>query len=340
MAAYGIDGKERWKLPLGPFKNFYGMGASPILDGELLILVCDQQSKSFVLAVDRKTGARRWEIERSGASVGWATPMVFRPSQGPAQLIVLGSSRVDGYYLATGEPLWWMPVGSMGALGTPVASYDTVFVSTSGSGEPWMPVFESELAALDKDHDGRLSSTEFLADQDLSEHFGWVDADGDNFITAGEWNEARSMGVGESGAVAIRADKARGKLDPKSAAWRFKKNLPYIPAPLVFGDVFYMVRDGGIITALDAATGRLLKQGRNGAAIGEYYASPVAADGKVYLASVEGKITVLKAGAGWQVLATNDLDDEVHATPALSEGRIYVRTHSALYCFGLSRQAH
>ena len=99
-----------------------------------------------------------------------------------------------------------------------------------------------------------------------------------------------------------------------------------------------MVRDGGIITALEPATGKLLKEGRNREAMGEYHASPVAADGKVYLASVEGKITVLGGGSAWQVLATNDLGQEVHATPALSGGRIYVRTRAAVYCFGVDHQ--
>jgi outer membrane protein assembly factor BamB len=97
-----------------------------------------------------------------------------------------------------------------------------------------------------------------------------------------------------------------------------------------------MVRDGGIITPLDATTGRLLKDGHTREAPGEYYSSPVAADGKVFLANSEGKITVLKAAAEWEVLQVNDLADEVHATPALGEGRTYVRTRTALYCFGAS----
>ena len=105
----------------------------------------------------------------------------------------------------------------------------------------------------------------------------------------------------------------------------------------LYRDVYFMVRDGGIVTSLDAATGRLLKEGRTREAMGEYYSSPVAADGKVFLASSEGKITVLKAAAEWEVLRVNDLADEVHATPALSEGRIYVRTHGALYCFATIR---
>jgi outer membrane protein assembly factor BamB len=79
----------------------------------------------------------------------------------------------------------------------------------------------------------------------------------------------------------------------------------------------------------------LLKEGRTRDALGEYYASPVAADGKVFLASTEGKITVLKAAAQWEVLRVNDLGEDVHATPALSEGRIYVRTRGMLYCFGV-----
>jgi len=334
LAAYTHDGKDRWTLPLGPFKNFYGMAASPILAGEMLLLICDQNRGSFMLAVDRKTGRQRWKADRPAASVGWATPMIWRPSQGPAQVIALGSTRVDGYDLETGEPRWWMPVASEGGVGTPVAFGDLVMVSTTGSGEPWMPTFESQLKAYDKDQDGRLSQAEFAVDKGLGEHFGWIDADGDKFVTAREWNEARAMGMGEVGAVAIRAGLAKGKMEPQSVAWRFKKNLPFIPAPLVYNNLFFMVRDGGIITALDPTTGKLLKEGRNRAAIGEYYASPVAADGKVYLANVDGKISVLSAASDWQVLATNDLAEEVHATPALSNGRVFIRTRGNLYCFG------
>ena len=94
-----------------------------------------------------------------------------------------------------------------------------------------------------------------------------------------------------------------------------------------------MVKTGGIVTSLDPATGKLLKEGRSPGALGEYYASPVAADGKVFLANTEGKITVLQAGAEWEVLGVNDIGEELHATPALSGGRIYVRTRGALYCF-------
>ncbi len=337
LAAYTPDGKDRWTMPLGPFKNFYGMAASPILVGDVLVMVCDQQSGSFMIAVDSRTGRQRWRTERAGATTGWATPMVFRPagSAALAQLIVLGSTRLDAYSLETGESRWWMPIASSGAVGTAVASGDTLLVSTLSTTEPWMPAFASVLGQYDKDKDGRLSIEEFKGDKDLGEHFGWIDADADNVVNAAEWNAARAMGTGEFGAVAIRPGTARGKLESKAVVWRFKKNLPYIPAPLAYQGVFYMVKDGGIVTSLDLATGRLLKEGRSRDALGEYYASPVAADSKVFLASADGKITVLKAAGQWQVLGVNDMGEQVHATPALSDGRLYVRTRSAVYCFGV-----
>jgi outer membrane protein assembly factor BamB len=153
-------------------------------------------------------------------------------------------------------------------------------------------------------------------------------------LLAAEYQVARDMGIGEFGVAAVRPSAARGQLDPSAVVWRFKKNLPYIPAPLIYDGRFYMVKTGGIITALDPATGQTLKEGRSQGAPGEYYASPVAADGKVYVASLGGRITVLKAGSQWDVLGVNDLGDEIHATPALAGGRIYVRTRGALYCFG------
>lgn len=336
LAAYTAEGKDRWTLPLGPFKSFYGMGGSPVLTGDLVVLLCDQRSGSFLIALDRKTGRQRWRRERPQAVEGWATPMVFRPATAAAEteIIVLGSNRLDAYARETGEPRWWMSLGSSGSMGTPVASGDTLFVSTLGSTEPALPAFAGYLEKLDTNKDRRLSAREFAVDKEMGEHFGWIDADGDDFITETEWNTTRDLALGDYGAIAIRPAGARGKLDPSAVLWRFQKNLPYIPAPLFYQDVLYLVKTGGIVTSLDPATGRPLKEGRSTGALGEYYASPVAADGKVFLANVEGKVTVLKASAQWEVLGVNDLAEEIRSTPALSHGRLYVRTRGSLYCFG------
>lgn len=333
LVAYTLDGKPRWTHPLGPFKSFYGMGASPILWNDLVVLLCDQQTGSFLLAVDRNTGRRRWRTERPGIAEGWSTPMVYQPAAGQAELIVLGSTRLDSYYAATGEPRWQMPLTSQGSMGTPVAAGETIWVSTAGSSQPMVPAWAGTAEKLDKNKDGRISEAEFQEDKEFAEHFGWVDSSGDGFIDQKEWEAVRSYGVGNYGAIAVKPGAAKGALTEKAVAWRFKRNLPYIPAPLVYQGVFYMVRDGGIFTALDPATGALRKEGRTGA-MGEYYASPVAADGKIYAVNVEGKMAVVKAGAQWDVLKVNDLGEETHATPALAGGRLYVRTRGHLYCFG------
>jgi outer membrane protein assembly factor BamB len=94
------------------------------------------------------------------------------------------------------------------------------------------------------------------------------------------------------------------------------------------------VKDGGILTALDAASGKVLRQGRITGAIDKFFSSPVAADGKIYLASETGKLAVLKAGADWEVLAVNDFAEPAYATPAIADGRLYIRAGSTLYAIG------
>ncbi len=333
LVAYDVAGKELWRHAMGPFRNFYGMASSPIVAGDRVILVCDQQAGSFMVALNRSSGRVVWKTDRSENTVGWATPIVFQPASQPAQLVALGTTRVDAYDLATGEPRWWFPVGSNGGLGTPVMTGDMVLVSTLAASEPFLPDFGSVIAKYDRDGNTLISAEEFKTDG-MADHFGWIDGNSDGAVNRDEWNAARSIDSGEYGAVAVRPGASRGRLAPAAFAWRFQKNLPFVPAPLVYQDVFYMVRDGGIITALDVSTGKLLKEGRSRGALGEYFASPIAADGKVFLSSAEGKITVLRAGGQWEVLGVNDLGDEIHATPALSEGRIYVRTRGMLLAFG------
>ena len=111
-----------------------------------------------------------------------------------------------------------------------------------------------------------------------------------------------------------------------------------VPSPLLFEGVLYIIRNGGILMAIDPATGKPGKTGRVQGALGAYSASPVAADGKIFLASEEGKIAVLRAGPEWEVLAVNDLNESCYATPALADGKIYVRTSEALYCFGAANR--
>jgi outer membrane protein assembly factor BamB len=93
-----------------------------------------------------------------------------------------------------------------------------------------------------------------------------------------------------------------------------------------------MVKGGGIVTKLDAASGRLLQEERV-AAFGNYFASPVSGDGKVYFASESGTVSVVAAEPDWRIISSRDFHEKIYATPTLDRDRLYLRTEQALYCF-------
>jgi outer membrane protein assembly factor BamB len=124
-----------------------------------------------------------------------------------------------------------------------------------------------------------------------------------------------------------------GEIAPTNVAWSDRKGVPGVPSPLYYNGRLYTFKDGGLVFCRAADTGQLLYDERLGT-LGYYYSSPVAADNRIYIASAEGVVTVLAAGAKMNVLATNKLDGTILATPALAAGNIYVRTASHLYSFG------
>ncbi|HXF40648.1 MAG TPA: PQQ-binding-like beta-propeller repeat protein, partial [Blastocatellia bacterium] len=171
-------------------------------------------------------------------------------------------------------------------------------------------------------------------DKMLAAAFEAFDTDRDDKLNAKDWEVFRLMMASENGLLAI---KMGGKGDQTSTAikWRYTKPVPQVPSTLLYKGVLYMVNDGGILISFDPATGNVLKQGRLTGAIDKYFSSPVGADGKVFLIGEAGAVSVLKADGDWQIMTVNQLDDECFATPAIADGRIYVRTRSALYCFGM-----
>src|SRR5207247_2277233 len=193
-----------------------------------------------------------------------------------------------------------------------------------------LPSFERLLAEHDKNKDGKLWRQELPAVDDAD----WEDRDldKDNYLSARESDYHRARKLSRNNLLAIRHG-GRGDLTATNVVWRYSKSLPNVPSPLLYRGVLYLVKDGGIVTSLDPPTGRILKQGRLAGAVDTYYSSPVAGADKVYLISQAGKASVLRAGAEWEVLALNDLEDECYATPAIADNRLYVRTRGALYCF-------
>ena len=334
LISYGPDGKERWRVPLGPFNSFYGMGGSPVLVGNTLVMVCDQRTDSFIIAVDKRNGKELWKKSRPNFEA-YSTPAIYRPKDGPAQAIVLGSQSVDAYSLDKGERLWWVTKIGSYPKGVPVMGTEMVYVIGEGADEPFLPPFDEMLKQFDADKDQRIHRDEVKSQKEALEHFGWLDANSDGYIERTEHDFVRNSTTSGHGLTAVRLA-GQGDLTSSNIVWQLKKAYPGIPAPLVYRGVMYLMKEGGIVSSVDPASGQVLKQGRTPNALEEYYASPVAGDGKIFVVSASGKVTVLKADAQWEILATSDLDDEVWATPAIAGGNLYIRTRSNLYAFAAS----
>jgi outer membrane protein assembly factor BamB len=132
-------------------------------------------------------------------------------------------------------------------------------------------------------------------------------------------------------AVALEPS-GRGALPENYVRWTYTRGLPVVPSSVVYDGTMTMVKDSGIITILDATTGQLLKQMR-AQGRGNYYASLVAGDGKVYAASESGVVTVLSSGSEGRVLSSHDFGERIMATPVIKDGEIYIRTEQAVYCY-------
>ena len=337
LISYAADGHERWRLPLGPFNNPYGMAASPVLARGKLLQLCDQDTNSFLIAVDPTDGRVAWKTERPEATHGFSTPVIYQPAKGAAQAIVSGSYQVAGYSVETGEKLWWVRGMAWQAKSVPVVDGDMLYVHS------WMaspeeiglkkPLsFEQVVKSNDANHDGRISRDE-APDPEMKKLWFLFDLNKDGYMDEREWNLFVARGEAGNGVFAIRLG-GTGDVTDTNVVWHFNKSMPNIPSPLLYKGVLYVLREGGILTTTDPSRGSILKQGRIEGALDTYYASPVAADGKVFTLSESCKLGVLEAGREWRVLAVNDLKDECWATPAIAESRLYVRTESALYCFG------
>lgn len=331
LISYAPDGTERWRVPLGPFNSFYGMGGSPVLAGNTLVLVCDQRTDSFIIAVDTRNGKVLWKKNRSNYEA-YSTPAIYKPRNGPAQVIVPGSLTVDAYSLDKGERLWWVSKIGSYPKGVPVVGTDMVYVVADGGDDPFLPPFDESLKA-DTNKDGKIEREEMKGHAEAYDHFGWLDSNNDGFIERAEYDFVRNSTVGGHGVTAVRLS-GQGDLTTSNVVWNVKKAYPSIPSPLLYRGVMYLMKEGGIVSSIDPASGQVLKQGRTPDALEEYYASPVAADGKIFVISATGKVTVLKADAQWEILRMNDLDEEVWATPAIAGNNLYIRTRSALYAFG------
>jgi outer membrane protein assembly factor BamB len=329
LAAYTVEGQEVWRVPLGPFQSMQGMAASPVVAGGRVILVCDQTKDSFVAAFDAASGKELWRASRSPAPGGaYSTPIVWR-----GQLVTPGPFELAAYDAESGKRVWWASGLPFQPMASPVAAGARIVcaVEAAGGDAPMeLETWEQVLKLMDKNGDGKVAGAE--ATGVYRGAFSALDGNSDGFYDQEEHEAARA---------ALRIPSALLIVEPQGAGdqqervrWRLEKGVPKVSSPLVYDGVLYSVRNGGIFASIDLGSGKVLQQARLTGALGNYYASPVAADGKIYAASQEGKVAVVKAGAEWEVLTVNDLGEEVFATPALDGNRMYWRTQGHLYCFG------
>ncbi len=271
FVALALDhaGNRIWRRTMGEFGARHGAGASPIAMNGLMILGNDNMKTSFLAGLDGKTGETVWEITRNSKMTSYSTPAVFRPKNGPPEVVFLNEANgMTGIDPASGRKMWESDkLFTLKSVASPVVAGNIIF-ATAGSG--------------------------------------------------GGGKESAALRLGEK------------PTDP-TVAWELNRSLPYVPTPIAIGEHLYIPSDGGVMTCVVAATGEQVWQKRLD---GEFYASPVCVNGRIYNTTRDGKVIVLEAGPVYKVLAKNTLPERTDATPAIANGRMYIRTLNHLICIG------
>lgn len=282
--AYDIDGRFLWKVDVGrlDFGAYdiptyeWGSASSPIIWNGLVILQCDTQSDSFLLALNASTGETVWKTERDEIP-SWGTPTIAETSAG-TQLVTNASNYIRGYDPKTGKELWRLGKSSKITAPTPIFSND-MFVVVSGRG-PERPIFVVR-----------------------------ANARGD--ITLPE-----------------------GKESSETIAWSRTGRGSYMPTPLIYKGILYVLANNGVLDAYDLETGKEIYRQRLPLVGSGFSASPVASDDKIYLSNEDGEMLVISAGDAFKHLTTNTMGEMLMATPALSNGVMYVRSSKSLFAIG------
>jgi outer membrane protein assembly factor BamB len=275
-----LDGELVWHrslaLEYGPFENRFAASSSPLVVDNLVIVQCDHYGASYVLAIDKETGANAWKVDRPDYWHSWASPQlvpVGSNSSGTAarqELILCGSEKLDAFNPATGRKLWTVRGMLRECIPTPVFGNGLIYAVSGPKGPT----------------------------------------------------------------LAVRPG-GRGDVTESRVAWSAVRGAPFVPSAIVVGKSYELVDDGGILTCLDALSGARRWQKR---LPGRYTASPIAGDGKIYFFNEDGTATVIAATEkGYRQLAQNSIGEPIFATPALSGGRLLIRTPEHLWCIGPNR---
>jgi len=337
VIAYDFAGKEVWRKELPAPVVEFGTGASPLLAEGKVILVADQDMGSHLLALDAKTGAQVWRTERPEFRRSFSTPFLWE-HDGIAEIIVAGSLWVRSYEVKDGRERWSSRGMARVSNASPVAGDGLLIVSSWNVGgdegdrvkmEPFVPF----AATYDTDKDGMLSRDEFPAGK-VKDRFSQMDADKDGLVTRAEYETMSDMFDQAVNQIFAIKPNGYGDITETHVAWKVDKHLPYVSSPLFYDGRVYTIKNGGLASCYDAKTGAQHYQAERMDASGDYYSSAVAADGRIYVASQRGTVVVMAAGDALKVLARNDLREPIFATPAIIDGRLYLRTEKHIFVFG------
>ena len=337
LLAYDVAGRERWRFPIPTPMTEFGAGTSPILTGNLIILVCDQDQGSFLLALDKYTGRQVWRTERPEFRRSFSTPFVWR-HEGDEELVVPGSIWLRSYNVSDGKERWSYSGTSRVANSSPTAGDGLLFsVSWNIGSDPGdritMEPFADFAKTHDKDKDEKLTRDEIPAGP-IRDRFSQMDVNKDGFVTPAEWQMMAEMFAKAGNAVLAIRPGGKGDITSTHLAWKSTRSLPYVCSPVHYQGRLYTVKNGGLASCYNAKTGQPHYQDERLGAGGDYYASLVAAGGRIYAASQQGVVVVWKADDTLKILARNDLGEQIMATPAIANGTIFVRTAGHLYAFG------
>jgi outer membrane protein assembly factor BamB len=282
--AYDFDGGSRWSVDLGRVDMGaydipayeWGPASSPIIWNGLVIVQCDTQADSFLLALNADTGETVWKTDRDELP-SWGTPTIVTTPAGP-ELITNASNFVRGYDPKTGRELWKLGGSSKITAPTPIFA-DGLHLIASGR-QPERPVF--------------------------------------------------AVRPGARGDLTL----AKGLTENASIAWSKTGRGSYMPTPLAYRGIVYILANNGVLDAYAAATGKEIYRQRLPLVGSGYSASPVAADGKIYLSNEDGEMLIVEAGATFKHIGTNSIGEMLMATPALSDGVMYVRGVATLFAIG------
>jgi len=266
VAAYDLDGNEKWKTNVGDFVSAHGFNTCPVLFEDLVILNGDHDGDAYLVALDRQSGRQRWRTRRENKTRSYVTPII-REIDGITQMILSGSLCVASYDPRNGKRHW-------------------------------------------------------IVDGPTEQFVASMVYDGKYVFATGGYPERHTLAIRPGG---------KGNVTDTHIAWRTTRGAAYVPSPIISGRYLLMVADSGIASCFEARTGKRHWMER---LPGGHSPSPVSADGLVYFVSDRGVTTIIRPSETFAVIAKNELGEPVSASPAISQGQIFLRTHQHLYCIG------